>query len=112
MRLKKTAVTVAFATALLGALAAPPAMALSASVTGSSSWTGSATVYNKDTLSDSLFTSAPYIYSGGGGEYSLVNKSGSGVTVSRTAPGTITSVKACRSKPVGGMTCSVWNGNL
>jgi hypothetical protein len=88
----------------------PPALALSATVTGSWTYTSGSTIYQKDTGDDHLFTSGPYIYSGGGGEYSLVNKSGYNTTVQKTVGGTITSIKACRSKPIGGMTCSTWVG--
>lgn len=83
-------------------------MAYSASRPGSSSWTTSTIVYNKDTAADGNYTSAPYVLAAGG-EGSLINRSGANATVSRTLKAS--AVKACVSRPALPMACTAWNSH-
>lgn len=97
------------AAAVFAVVGAGPAMAYSASRTGSASWTSGSVVYNKDTNADGNYTSAPYVKSAGGSE-SLVNRSGANATVSRNAGSDVTAVKACVSRPAPlAMACTDWN---
>lgn len=108
-RTRRSLVAVVTAASMIGFLASGPAFAVKASRAGSSSWSDGSVVGNRDTAADRNWTSAPWITTSGG-EGSLINRSGSGASVSKDVGGTVSAVKARVSRPAPlGMACSGWN---
>lgn len=95
------------ALAMVTAVVAAPAQALSVSRTGSSAYSSSTLVRNTDTLpANGRFTSTPWqTVTGGSG--SLVNKTHSGTNLNEYRSGVI-NIRACESRPVAPMVCSAW----
>lgn len=100
----------AFAIALIGALTVPPASALWASTTGAYAYTTNSdrTVNITDLASDGQFVSANYYISGVSSYKSLVNKAGAYTTLSKSAGGKVTTLRACVSQTAKPMKCSAW----
>jgi len=81
----------------------------SASITGSSAWSSTTWVYNKDTASDSQWTRSNWNSASGSG--GLSNTGGNGVTSYKNTGKDITAVQACKSQTLQPMACSSWNNN-
>ena len=79
----------------------------SASVTGSSAWSKTTWIYNKDTARDSHASRSNW--NSGSGSGGMDNSSGYGATASKNTGKDITAVQACTYRTLQPMDCSSWN---